>query len=190
MLMTRTEAPSRLASASVTTRTALVGWSAWCLFILSAGIVAAAALLDRYRGYCPGPGETGRDWAFELFPFGQTCVVAGMETAAAPMMIIQTAAVSLLLIVALAATVVILAKSRGRRMTLLALSLIVAQLASVVLAGVVLLFQLVTNDAPPPLNGVELGLVWNLLVALGATTAITAIAFGITTLVKLGKDDG
>lgn len=187
MLMTGTETVFRHAPASAISRAALVGWLAWSLFILAAGAVSTIALLDRYRGYCAGPGEAGRDWAFELFPFAQTCVVTGVATTNAPMASFQTAVVYLLLLVALTSTILNLIRSGIRNLPRLALSLVVAQFTGIALAAIVVLIQVMTNEAPPPLNGIDLGLVWKVVLALGVAAAVTAAAFSISALVKLGK---
>lgn len=186
----RAETPSRKAPEPVTTRTAPAGWVAWGLFILTAVMVTATALIDRYRGYCPGPGEAGRDWAFELIPFGQTCVVEGLATLTGPVAIVQTVVIYLTLVVALSASAFVLASSRFGTASRLARSLVIAQVASVVLAGVVVIVQLMVNDSPPALVGVDLGLVWNLVLAFAVATAISVITFLISTFVKLGRTTG
>lgn len=66
-LMTPTVPSSRRSSL----RPTVIGWVAWCLFIVSVFVVSTNAGRDRYTGVCPGPGEGGRDWVFELFPFVQ-----------------------------------------------------------------------------------------------------------------------
>ena len=53
--------------------------------------------------------------------------------------------------------------------------------------SVVVIVQLMTNDSPPPLVGVDLRLVWNSVLAFAAATAISVISFLISTFVKLGR---
>ncbi|MFJ2533763.1 hypothetical protein [Microbacterium maritypicum] len=167
-------------------RPTVIGWVAWCLFILSVFVVSTNAGRDRYAGVCPGPGEGGRDWVFELFPFAQTCVVRGVFPPVTVAAMIQTVVVYVSLLVALVATVRLLTMGRFRELPRGAM-LISAQAAGILLTGAMLLVQRDSALQPPGAGGVNVGLVWGAAVALGLATAVTVIVFVFVSLVNLGR---
>lgn len=182
--MTRRDAAYQRRSAA---RVAIIGWVAWCCFIVTAGVVTGTASLDRYRGVCPGPGERARDWAFELFPFAQTCVVDGMASVPRAGAVIQTAVVALSLFLALAVTTLLLSRRRLGELPPAAALLLIAQAAGIILAGAILLAQPASDLAVSAEGGFNVGLAWTVSVALGLATAITIVVFGVLTFVRLGR---
>lgn len=168
-------------------RPTVIGWVAWCLFILSVFVVSTNAGRDRYTGVCPGPGEGGRDWVFELFPFAQTCVARGVFLPVTVADVIQTVVVCVSLLVALVATVRLLTVGRFRELRRGSTVLIAAQAAGILLTGAMLLVQLDSALQPPGAGGVNVGLVWVAAVALGLATAVTVIVFVFVSLVNLGR---
>lgn len=168
-------------------RPTVIGWVAWCLFILSVFVVSTNAGRDRYAGVCPGPGEGGRDWVFELFPFAQTCVARGVFLPVTVAAVIQTVVVYVSLLVALVATVRLLTVGPFRELPRGATVLIAAQAAGILLTGAMLLVQLDSALQPPGAGGVNVGLVWGAAVALGLATAVTVIVFVFVSLVNLGR---
>lgn len=168
-------------------RPTVIGWVAWCLFILSVFVVSTNAGRDRYTGVCPGPGEGGRDWVFELFPFAQTCVARGVFLPVTVADVIQTVVVCVSLLVALVATVRLLTVGRFRELRRGSTVLIAAQAAGILLTGAMLLVQLDSALQPPGAGGVNVGLVWGAAVALGLATAVTVIVFVFVSLVNLGR---
>ena len=168
-------------------RPTVIGWVAWCLFILSVFVVSTNAGRDRYTGVCPGPGEGGRDWVFELLPFAQTCVARGVFLPVTVADVIQTVVVYVSLLVALVATVRLLTVGRFRELRRGATLLIAAQAAGILLTGAMLLVQLDSALQPPGAGGVNVGLVWGAAVALGLAAAVTVIVFVFVSLVNLGR---
>lgn len=182
-LMTPTVPSSRRSSLRLT----VIGWVAWCLFILSVFVVSTNAGRDRYTRVCPGPGEGGRDWVFELFPFAQTCVVRGVFLPVTVADVIQTVVVYVSLLVALVATAHLLTARRFRELPRGATLLITAQAAGILLTGAMLLVQLDSALQPPGAGGVNVGLLWGAAVALGLAAAVTVIVFVFVSLVNLGR---
>ena len=182
-LMTPTVPSSRRSSL----RPTVIGWVAWCLFILSVFVVSTNAGRDRYTGVCPGPGEGGRDGVFELFPFAQTCVARGVFLPVTVAAVIQTVVVYVSLLVALVATVRLLTVGRFRELPRGATVLIAAQAAGILLTGAMLLVQLDSALQPLGAGGANVGLVWGAAVALGLATAVTVIVFVFVSLVHLGR---
>lgn len=187
MAMTQTTPTSRRSPLSVAIT---AGWLAWCLFIFSTVIATSAALLERYSGVCAGEGSTVRNWAFELFPFAQVCVQSGTTFVLTIGAVTQTAVIYLSLLVSIAATAVILTRRRFRDLPRTAVFLLVAQAAGVVLAGFTFLIRQITDSAPPPLIGADLGRIWSIAVALGVGTALMVFIIAAITLVRLGRTSG